>query len=274
MALVYLMLVGIPLPSDAQVPITVNINGTIKSGTDCVDITGQYTSATNGNIEIVANGGQNPKVGASCTGTDADANNDRLRFLNAIIRPLNTAAVGPEHSIQFWGTYNNLPTSTASGYWYKLSGSGSFRRGTALTAPAATSATVKAWGWYEYPSNTFNQISGSFLSKTIGFTAPFFGVPPLSQPVAQNTVQGPRQVKAELKFKFVKINPPDAATDELRLDNTGILVYDDSAPGEGGGITGIHVLPPGREDCPADAGCVGGRGRTFWQWFKTLFGGE
>ena len=259
---VWLLPLAFPFTSSAAVAITGTIDGVaITPGTDCKTLSEAggaaktYNNVTIAGYQPAGGAMSDARVGTGCSGTfDDDTVNDGLRFLTAVIKPVNAASLNVERTIEFVGTYNAPPTATGgTTVWYKLSGTGNFKRG----AGAATSATVKAWGYVEASagSGTWTQVTSSYLSKTIGVTSGFFGVPPLSQPFPlPNIPAAPTQhrLKVVFKFKFIQ------ATDELRIDNSnGIVLYSSSAPGDDGEFPDSIHIPLHGKPCPEGVPCYG-----------------
>lgn len=248
----FMMVVALPFSASAAVSMTINIDSQPPvSGTDCVTLsqTGgggkQY-----GNLTIAGYGGNDARVGDLCAGTtDDDTVNDGMRLLTAVITSSDT---GVEHTITFQGVYTDPPTAKASAgtqVWYKLSGQGNFKKS---SGAAATGATVKAWGYIESPagSGTWTQITGSYLSKTIGLLSSFFGGTILSQVFPPPDISGGRTLKCTFKFTFQN------AGDQLLIDNTnGIVVYSSGSPGPGSDGS-VFVPHPGSKKCPPDMTCL------------------
>ncbi len=258
MALMWFIVVGIPLSTSAGVPITVTIDSLSPlSGTDCKVLSNGTNGGgvTYGNLTIA--GWKDPgtgtqyeaRIGTGCAGTnDNDTQNDGLRLITAVI---TSSDANIEHTITTSGVYTDPPTAVASQgsqVWYKLNGKGNFLKS---NGGAAQGSTVKTWGYIQSPTGTgtWTQITSSYMSKTIGLTSSFYGIQPLSQPFPSPDISGNRTLKSVFKFMFKN------AGDKLQIDNfQGIVVYSSTSPGEGDDA-GIHV-PHLDKHCPPDITCL------------------
>jgi hypothetical protein len=243
-----LVLGSMPLPADA-VSITVDVGGTqvgpledkvVLSGTNCA---GQ----TYGNIRITCNDplqGDARVIAGSGQAGGNDSNEDRLSLVNARITPVNTFST--EYRIAFWGTFGNLPTTTAGAYSYQLSGSGTLRP----PLPLTNTDTVRARCSVEWPggSGSWTRVPGTDISKTVTNTNFSFFSNTLSQNVPLPNIDGSRGLKGEFWFTL------RFTTDVLLLSaTTGILCK--SGPAQGPGDTTINFAPAGG-NCPDGAECL------------------
>lgn len=235
---------GVP-PQTYAVSLTVNIGGTILTGTDSINVsTSNGGTITYGSITIEGVASQPARViaGAGTPG-GGDATNDSLSLVNARIRPAPGATLPfqTEYPISIRGIFSHPPTVTqANGMdmYYRVSGNGTFTRG---AAGSPSYPTVRARGMIgtslDAQSNpqVWTQITNTDLSKTCVVIAcgTFFASPNmLNRLFPPPDVSGSRVLKGELWVKFTR------SGDVITLNATNGLVVDHTTPGG----------PPGDEE--------------------------
>jgi len=209
-----------PLPSfsacqsgTSSVPLTVDINGAVRTGTDSVALSddsggSKIPHAYPGGITIAP---LDPNKGHARVIAANDCNFDKISLENAKITVTSGATVPiSNYPIAFSGIFTTPPDSTTQAVWYQLWGYGDIMN-TATNQPGLNDE-VKATAWLLNPIQTGSDqpSDGSFnLYKKITCLSPiatckiFFNPNKISWGWPDSTLTGDRRLKVQLLLKKI-----------------------------------------------------------------------